>query len=373
MLRGKKLLSLFPQNNIDALLISNFYNILYLTGFKTLSPDEREAWVLVTDNHTYILTDGRYINLKNKKEKIKNANKKAKIIYRQLDPNNHLLNQLKELIRREKISKLGFEGDDLRVAELKKFTEKIPEVKWQETEKLIIKLREIKEKEEVEKIKKACQIVDNCLKEITKVIKVGMSEKEIAFKIEFYLKRKGFDLAFYPIVAIDKNSSLPHYNTKEGEGRVRKNSVILIDFGARYQDYNSDITRMIFISPTREMINVYEKLLTIQEKTITLLRQSQQDGIPLNKVDQFCRKLLEESLLPNYSHSTGHGVGLEVHEYPKISQSSTDTLRPGQVFTIEPGVYFAEKWGMRIEDTIVIDIDLKPKVLTKFTKSLQIL
>lgn len=368
MSRGKKLLSLFPQNNIDALLISNFYNILYLTGFKTLSPDEREAWVLVTDNHTYILTDGRYINLKNKKEKIKNANKKTKIIYRQLNPDNHLLNQLKELIRREKISKLGFETDDLRVAELKKFTEKIPEVKWQETEKLIIKLREIKEKEEVEKIKKACQIVDNCLKEITKVIKVGMSEKEIAFKIEFYLKRKGFDLAFYPIVAIDKNSSLPHYNTKEGEGRVRKNSVILIDFGARYQDYNSDITRMIFISPTREMINVYEKLLTIQEKTITVLRRSQQDGIPLNKIDQFCRKLLEESLLPNYSHFTGHGVGLEIHEYPKISQNSTDTLRPGQVFTIEPGVYFAEKWGMRVEDTVWINNNLKPEVLTKFSK-----
>ena len=195
-------------------------------------------------------------------------------------------------------------------------------------EKLIIKQREIKDEDEIEKIRKACQIADECLTEIVKIIKVGQTEKEIAFKIEFWLKEKSCDLSFYPIVAIDKNSSLPHYSTKDGEGKVKKNSIILIDFGAKFQDYHSDITRMIFVGEqSNEIINVYRKLLEAQTKTVKRLKI---DNNPVS-IDQFCRQLLTFNFkLSTYSHSTGHGVGLQIHEYPKISLSSflEDSLSP---------------------------------------------
>ena len=253
--------------------------------------------------------------------------------------------------------------------ELNQFKNNLNSVRWQEMKKLIIKLREIKKRKEIEKIKKACQIGDWCLKEIVKLIKPGVTEKEIAFKIEFWLKEKGYEVAFSPIVAVDKNSSLPHYNPQEAEGLVKNNSLILVDFGVRYQNYCSDITRMIFINPSSQILNVYEKLLSVQEKTIqSIWLLSIKDDKFLNKIDQFCRQLMTESRLPNYPHATGHGVGLEIHEYPKISQSSTDILSINQVFTIEPGVYFEDKWGMRIEDAVWVNNNFKVEILTKFSK-----
>ncbi len=126
---------------------------------------------------------------------------------------------------------------------------------------------------------------------------------------------------------------------------------------------------MIFINPSFHILNVYEKLLSVQEKTIhSILPSSIKDDKLLNKIDQFCRQLMNESQLPDYPHATGHGVGLEIHEYPKISQNSTDVLYFNQVFTIEPGVYFKDKWGMRIEDTVWINYNLKAEILTEFSK-----
>ncbi len=357
MSRVKKLKELLKEKNIDALLISNFYNIFYLTGFKTLSPEEREAWVLLTRKNTYLFTDGRYFK-KNYQFSIPNLQ------LRLVEPNKGLLIHLGEIIESERVNSLAIEGENLRVFEYEQLKKFFFDLKILPVANLILRLREVKEEEEVEKIKKSCQIADKCLSETTKLIKVGMKEKEIAFKIEFYLKEKGFDLAFSPIVAVDKNSGLPHYQT--GETVIGKGSVILIDFGVKYQDYCSDITRMIFINPSLEILNIYEKLLSIQEKTIqAIFSPSIRQG---REIDQYCRNLIADSQLPDYSHSTGHGVGLEVHEYPKISQKSTDLLRPGQVFTIEPGVYFEEKWGMRIEDTVYINNKLKPEVLTRFSK-----
>ena len=197
------------------------------------------------------------------------------------------------------------------------------------------------------------------------------SEKEIAFKIEFWLKEKNYDLSFYPIVAIDKNSAVPHYDTRGGNNeRGKKSSIILIDYGAKYRDYHSDTTRMIFAGkPTNEMINTYNNLLIAQEKTI---KQLGFDNNPVS-IDQYCRKLISDKGLPIYQHSTGHGVGLQIHEYPKISFTSTDVLLPNQVVTIEPGVYLDGKWGMRIEDTILIKENRQMEVLTEFSKEMLII
>ena len=361
--RVEKLRKTLQEKNLDGFLISNFYNILYLTGFKTLTNDEREGWGLITAKNVYLFTDSRYLNIKS-----------AFQILKLITPEKGLIKHLQEIVTEEKIQRLGFEGDDLKVNELQKLKEQLINVGLVSLEKLIIKIRGIKDEEEIKKIKMACQIADQCLGEIVKTIKAGATEKEIAFKIEFWLKEKNYDLSFYPIVAVDKNSAIPHYDTRNGcDEKVKKNSIILIDFGAKFQDYHSDMTRMIFVGkPTNEMINIYKTLLNAQEKTIERLKI---DNNPVS-VDQFCRRVLTSpySLIPNpYPHSTGHGVGLQIHEYPKISFTSTDVLLPNQVVTIEPGVYIEGKWGMRVEDTVLIKGNKQIEVLTKFSKEFLII
>lgn len=346
--RVNKLRKVLLEKNLDGFLVSNFYNILYLTGFKTLVSDEREAWIFVTKNNIYLFTDSRYV-VDNKKHTLK-----------LITPEKGLIKHLQEIIVEEKIERFGFEGEDLKVDELQKIQEFLVNTELVSLEKTVIKIREIKDEEEINNLRNACKIADECLENVVKTIKIGTTEKEIAFRIEFWLKAKGYDFSFYPIVAIDKNSAIPHYDTRNGNNEVvKKNSIILIDYGAKYKDYHSDTTRMIFVGKqSNEVINVYNKLLEAQTKAIERLKT---DGDPVS-IDKYCR-----SILP-YPHSTGHGVGLQIHEFPKISFTSADILSPGQVVTIEPGVYFPQKWGMRIEDTVLIKEGGQIEILTKFNK-----
>ena len=358
--RIKFLKNFFLKNNLDSFLISNFYNILYLSGLKTLTENEREAWLLITNKNNYLLTDVRYlISFK------QNSNNNF-LIFKLITPEKGLIFHLKEIIKNEKIKKLAVEGDNLKVNEFNNLKQALIETEIILTNKTIINQRSIKDEQEIEKIKKTCQIADNCLKDITKTIKLEQTEKEIAFKIEFWLKEKGFDLAFYPIVAIDKNSAIPHYDTRtNGLEKVKKQSVILIDFGAKYQEYLSDITRVVFIGkPTSQQINVYNKLLSIQEKTLNF----SQKNFLSKDLDFYCRQLYQQENLPQCSHSIGHGIGLEIHEYPKIIFLSEEKIVNNQVFTIEPGVYFKNQWGIRIEDTVLFKNKIIP--LTKYPKLL---
>lgn len=358
---------ILAERKIDGLLITNFFNIFYLTGFKTLTENEREAFGVVTDKNVYLITDERYLS---KNSPLSSSSFAGQAKLKLINPEKKLIQILSEIIQEEKIKRLGFEQEDLKYIEHEALKERLS-VDLIPTSQLIIRLREIKETEEIKKIKKACEISDCCLKEIAKTIKTGQTEKEIAWKMEKWLKEKGFDFSFYPIVAIDQNSSMPHYDTKTGNNKkTKKGSLILIDFGVKYQDYNSDITRIFFVNkPNSEIINTYSHLLNAQNKAIKQISH----GTVLKKIDEHCRLLITDYRLPIYPHSTGHGVGLEVHEYPKISPHSKDLLKAHQVFTVEPGVYLTGKWGMRIEDTVLIDNNLKPVVLTKFSKKLIIL
>lgn len=338
-LRRNKVKEYLLKHNLDALLISNFYNILYLTNFKTLTTDEREAFVLVTKKNTYLFTDGRYLFAD------------PDISMRLIEPSRGLIVRLGEVIKEEGLKKIGFESEDVSYFEYDKISRKLLNASFIPQENPLVHLRECKEENEVGKIKKACQVGDDCLQDIARWIKVGMTEKEVAFKIEFWLKEKGYDTAFDPIVAVDVNSSIPHYNTGAGSGIIKRNSVVLIDFGARVQDYLSDITRMIFMKEVpQSVIDVYKKLSDTQSEAIKKIRSSSK----LKEIDIFCRESLKKHKFPEFPHSTGHGVGLEIHEYPKVSFNAEDQKKNGQVITVEPGIYFIGKLGMRVEDTVVI-------------------
>lgn len=359
--RQKKLRQLMSEKSLDGILVSNFYNVLYLTDFKTLTTNEREAFVLVTKKNTFLFTDERYID--------RNSLQHESFTARLIEPGKGLLYHLEELIKNEGIKTLGFESEDLRHFEFSAISTRLIGTQCIPVSHFVMNIREIKDDDEIKKIEKACDIGDQCLKDILPIIKEGITEKQIAFKMESWIKEKGCDLAFDPIVAIDVNSAVAHYNTREGEGRVRKGSVILLDYGVKYKDYLSDITRMLFFGkPSDEVAHVYHILLNAQETTVKNIAKVGQ----LKELDISCRALITDNHLPSYPHSTGHGVGLEIHEYPKVSFNSEDQKREHQIITVEPGVYFPKKWGMRVEDTVVVE-NMAARILTKYSKSLQII
>lgn len=346
------------KEKVKGILISNFYNILYLTGFKTLSPDEREAFLLITSENVYLFTDGRYVD-SNLEKKAASINAKFKLI----EYGKNLYYHLNEIIKVESIDACGFEREDLKYAEFEAL--KQLEVKILPLNNVVMNLREIKNEGEVEAVKKACIATDDCLSEMVKIIKVGMSEKELAWKIESWIHSSGYECAFDPIVAADLNSAIPHYDTKSGTGIIKDSSVVLVDFGTRYKNYNSDITRMIFVGEQdQEVVNRYNYLLAAQEKSIKAIKK----GKSLQDIDTLCREELLKNEQPDFQHSTGHGVGLEVHEFPKVSKTSISQVAPHQVLTIEPGIYLRGRYGMRIEDTVLIDENYSPKLLTQFPK-----
>ncbi len=348
--------SLLVKNKLDALLISNPYNIFYTTGFKGLSPEDREAFAFATQKKTYLITGKLY------KPSYPNT------LY--FGPGKRLSYYILDIARKEKIKTIGIEGTDLKVSELEVLKKNLPTLTFTNTKNPIQELRAVKSNEEISAIRQACKISDECFTEMARVLKIGMTEREITLRIDRWMKDKGFDGAWYPpVVAVDQNAAVPHHDSRTSDVRIKKNSLLLIDMGAKYKEYVSDITRMfVFGTPTNEIRNIHEKLLDTQIKTIKFLKK----GMTGETVDSYCRKLLEKDKLPSHPHVTGHGVGLEVHEDPHITINSQQLIQPGNAITVEPGVYFEGRFGMRIEDTILVT-DSGTEILTKFPKKLRVL
>jgi len=356
--RIKALQEILKEKQIDAFLITNFYNIVYLTGFKTLTSHERESFVLITQKNVYLFSDARYQN-----------DSIVFVQFKLLTAGNGLIKQLDEIVKEEGIKILGFEKEDLKWSEYEAIKTSA-KIELFPLDKIIIQLRAIKDKYEIDNIKKACKVGDQSLIELIPYMKFGKSEKEIAFLFEKIVRGKECELSFDPIVAIDKNSSIPHYNTKTGKGKINHSSIILIDCGVNYQGYCSDITRVFFVNNISEIMKKkYLSLKQIHQQTINQIKE----GGKLSEIDLYCRRQMVDCGLPNYPHSTGHGVGLEVHEYPKVSTFSTEQIMRSSVFTIEPGIYFPDEWGMRIEDTVYLDKEGNCNILTQFSKEIILL
>jgi len=223
----------------------------------------------------------------------------------------------------------------------------------------LIRIRSIKTEEEIKKIKKSCSIASNIIKTCIKNFKKFKTETDVKeFLEKEALKRKcKVDFA---IVASGINASMPHYNACNVN---LKKGFCVIDFGVIYKNYCSDITRTLYIGkPSKKEVEVYNKVLKIQEECIRKVKQ----GLKAKNLDSFARKKLK-----GFIHSLGHGVGIEIHEYPNISDESKDILKKNMVFTIEPGTYKAKRYGIRIEDTILLKD--KAEILTKVDKKLKII
>ncbi len=356
--RIENIRKILKAEDIDALLVCTAHNISYLTGFVGFSTHEREGYLFITQNGAYILTDPRL------SEGARTATSPSIIEVIELSASKKLTTALQEIVGNEQISTIGFE-EHLTFYEHSKF-KKIKNVKLQLASELVETVREIKTPDELEKIKKACALTDKTFTHILPLIKEGMSEEDLAWEMEKYIREHKGRLAFPTIVAFGKNSAVPHHHTSDE--KLKPNSIVLLDFGAQVEEYCADMTRTIFFgTPDAKFKELYETVRVAQEKGFidTSKPFSGQD------VDEASRDYIKKKGYPTVPHSVGHGIGLQVHELPHISTGFNTEIVPNTPFTIEPGIYINGYGGVRIEDTVYFDgqkilqLTKSPKTLTQ--------
>lgn len=351
-----KIKLLINESGLDAVLISSVSNIIYLTNYCGFSYLQREAFSVITNKENYLITDGRY-------RQAVSSIPGFRLI--EITSSNTLANIFEHLSK--KIKKIGIEENDLSVAEYQKVRKYFKTVNFSDLQNLRI----VKNYSQVKSIEKAAGIGDETFDYILGKIKKGVTEKNLAFEIEFFIKKKGADISFPPIVAFGANSSIPHHQS--GNHELIAHNPILLDFGVKYQNYCSDMTRTIFFGKADDKFKkMYKTVLDAQKKAIELLKSSIVNGkssIKATDVDHVARKYITDNGFPAIPHSLGHGIGIEVHEQPRLSPKSKDTLKEGMVFSIEPGIYIPGYGGVRIEDLVILE-NSGIRVLTKSNRNL---
>lgn len=361
--RIKELQEMLSDFEIDALLITSTYNIAYLSGIHAFSIEEREARILVTKQNVYLFTDARYT------EMVKEQAPFVKLC--EIENSNPLLKQLKAILKSENVKELGFEEENITYKEASDLEEKLQEVEFIPTQNIVEELREIKDNDEVSKIKQACALTDRGFKFILPLLKPGVSELEIKTKLENLIRLEGGDLAFESIVAFGKNAAIPHHLSNDQ--RLTANDIVLLDFGAKVNGYCADMTRTVFISkPNEKFKKMYNTTLEAQNIAINYLKTHTEKKFETKKSAELANNHLKIKGFKPVPHGLGHGVGLQVHESPSISPYSKENLKPGMIVTVEPGVYVPNLGGIRIEDVVLITPD-GIELLTKSPKGLTVL
>src|SRR3989338_8081261 len=255
-----------------------------------------------------------------------------------------------------KSKNIAIDKNNFTLNSYRAFKKQFKKAKTQDIGLKCIRLREIKTNEEIQLLKKSCQYADKILQKTIKNFNSFKTESEVAAFLEYEKKKIGLELSFPPIVASGSNGSMPHY---EPSNIKIKKGFCVIDFGVKYKGYCSDITRTVYIgAPNKKEKEMYNLLLKTQKDAINEIK----DNEKCSKLYDFVHKRLGK-YSEYFVHGLGHGVGVEIHEMPNLTLNSKDKIQDNMVFTIEPGVYFPKKFGIRVEDTVLFKD--RPIVLTK--------
>ena len=319
--------------NLQGMIVSNPTNIKYLTGI------DAEGLLLITRKENIYITDGRYIEYAHSILTLFDEI----IVYNIADVSIEDYENFFMFCEN-----VGFEEEYVTYAKYKNYMHKFKINNLVETESLIEKQRMIKDDEEIKNIKTACEITDNCFNYITKFIKPGITEKEIALEIDNYYNKNAEGVSFDTIVASGENSSKPH--AVPSDRKIQEEDIITIDMGCKYNGYCSDMTRTIFVGKVPEYIKpVYDIVLKNQQQILDEMKDGANTRL-LTKMVENDFRLNSFDLI----HALGHGVGMDIHESPVISSKSDNTLKENMVVTDEPGIYISGQFGVRIEDTVLI-------------------
>lgn len=346
------------QNNLnigEAFLVISPENRRYLTGFES-----SDGYLLITKNESVFLTDSRYIEAA--QNEIKDCGEVALL--------KSFSEQLPVYIGKLGIKTVFTEAEKLSVAEFNKIQKTLPcECIAEKADVAINSLRRIKSNDEKQKILAAQAIAEKAFDHILGFIKEGVTEREIALTLDFFMLKSGAECVSFETIAVSgKNSSMPH--GVPGDKKVERGDFITMDYGAVVDGYHSDMTRTVAVGEiSSKQAEVYETVLVAQKKSLEILKA----GISCKDADAAARDTIKNAGYGDYfGHGTGHGVGIEIHEEPRVSPKSGSILQTGDVVTVEPGIYLPSEFGVRIEDMAFIT-DNGSENLTKSPKNLIIL
>jgi len=346
----RKLRDQFYGLGVDGVLITSPYNRRYMSNFTGSS-----GVVLITESDACFITDFRYTE----------QAKKQCQGYEIVEHKGSIYQEVGRLLQEKGVKKLGFEEQHVTYGTYQQLVKDLP-AELIPISDTIEKIRLIKTDAEIKIIKVACDIADAAFKHILDFIRPGVTELEVANELEFFMRKNGAtSSSFDTIVASGYRSAMPHGVASEKV--IEKGELVTLDYGAYYNGYVSDITRTIAVGEiSQELKDIYEIVLEAQLKGVEKIGPNMTG----KEADAICRDLIaERGYGPNFGHSTGHGIGLEVHEGPALSVKSDTVLVPGMVVTVEPGIYVAGLGGVRIEDDIVIT-ETGNEVLTHSAKEL---
>ncbi|WP_059103276.1 M24 family metallopeptidase [Shouchella shacheensis] len=326
----------FSEQGIDSLLVASGVNRQYLSGFTGSS-----GALLITEMEAIFITDFRYT------EQAASEVKEFIIVKQEGTLADEVAKQAKNL----DVSKLGFEKAQLTYADYDQYKGLLPGMDFVPVTQMVESLRLVKTKEELSVMQKAADIADNAFAHIQSVIRPGIAELDVANELEFFMRKQGAaSSSFDIIVASGYRSALPHGTASEK--KIESGELVTLDFGAYYNGYCSDITRTLAVGEiSGDLHTIYETVRVAQELGMNGIKP----GMTGKEADALTRDYIREKGYGNYfGHSTGHGLGMEVHEGPGLSVKSEVVLEPGMVVTVEPGIYIPGVGGTRIEDDIVI-------------------
>ncbi|MED3311934.1 Xaa-Pro dipeptidase [Bacillus thuringiensis] len=349
----ERLRSAFGEAGIDGILLTNEHSRRYMANFTGTA-----GVVLISKDRAQFITDFRYVE---------QASKQA-VGYEIVQHAGLIIDEVAKQVKELGIQKLGFEQDTLTYSSYSAHKEAI-DAEFIPTSGLVEKLRLIKTDSEIKILKEAAQIADAAFEHILSFIRPGVSEIEVSNELEFFMRKQGAtSSSFDIIVASGLRSALPHGVASEKV--IETGDFVTLDFGAYYKGYCSDITRTIAVGePSDKLKEIYNIVLEAQLRGVNGIKA----GLTGREADALTRDYITEKGYGEYfGHSTGHGIGLEIHEAPGLASRSDTVLEPGMAVTVEPGIYIPGIGGVRIEDDIIVTSEGN-EVITKSPKELIIL
>jgi len=353
--RADALRAAMEAAEVDVLLVTELANIRYLTGFTGSA-----ARLVVTPDALTFVTDGRYGQ--QSEAQLAAAGVEAAI---EVAGGQGQREAIEAAVAAASGSRLGLEAGSVTWAAQRTYAEWFESSELVPTTSLVEGLRKVKDAGEVARIEAACGIADAALTEVRHRLAEGPTEAEFGLELDATMRRLGAeDVSFETIVAAGPNGALPHH--RPSDRTIAEGDLVVIDFGALLDGYHSDMTRTIMVgewTPTQQ--RMFEVVRDSQAAGVAAVAA----GVETEAVDKACRDVIDEAGWGDaFIHSTGHGVGLDIHEAPSVAATASSELAAGHVVTVEPGVYLSEHGGVRIEDTVVVTAD-GCRTLTLATKS----
>jgi Xaa-Pro aminopeptidase len=341
------------EAGLPALLVSDPTDVGWLTGFTG-----SYGRVIVTESDAAFVTDSRYTI--QAQEEV--GDMKVATFANPVDGDEFLAQQARDL----SVTKLGFSAGSVTYSWYEKLRDKLEGIELVPANDFFGELRMVKTPEQLDFIRQACGVADAAWSNIQRMVQPGVTEYDLMLDLEFFIRRQGAGVAFDTIVVSGNRSARPH--GKPSEKKLENGDFVTFDFGARVGGYNSDITRTVVVgAATDQHREVYEAVLKAQLAALDAMKP----GVPAKEVDAIARQSLG-ALAVHFGHGLGHGLGTLVHDTGRLSPTSSDVLAPGQIWTVEPGVYIEGFGGVRIEDDVVVT-DSGIEILTKSPKDLLVL